>query len=270
MKKTLSLLSLLLIVFSCENEALEGFDLESNSDSPFENNDVIGESGGESTGDYWPMVTGNKWTYDNYIDGQQEDDGIMEISLQEDYLGFPSYLYSSFLPSSTSTDGSVTGDVEINAYSSKNGGDYHISVASTSFEVSGVYQISQSSYSFVMLKDYLEVGETWTSNYSITTSTEVLMDGLPDVPDTNMNVTYNNEIIEKGISVEVNGTTYSPVIKVKANSTYQVAGLPDSSAEYFYYFAEDVGLIKYEGSVYDGDDSITTSILAELNEVILN
>ncbi|MGB2685805.1 hypothetical protein [Olleya sp. UBA1516] len=276
MKKILlPLLSLAFVFLSCENEPLEGFELDAAGGSTGGGSVgggevIIGEPGGETTGDYWPMAEGNKWTYDYSVDGVAEEDSVMEISNQEDYLGFPSYLYSSFFQNSTSTDGSTTGDVELNSYSSKNGGDYHFSVASTNINVGGFIEISQSAYGFIMLKDYLNVGESWTNTYTITTTTEVLIEDLPEVPTTNLNVIYTSQIMEKDSTVEVNGTSYSPVIKVKATTTYQLAGTPDSSAEYFYYFAKDVGLIKYEGSVYDADDNITSNVLGELNDVILN
>ncbi|MCP4054397.1 MAG: hypothetical protein GY739_15325 [Mesoflavibacter sp.] len=272
-KSLLPFLSLFILVtfFSCENEPLD-FDLsalDSTNSGSSGNLSNIGTPGGNSTGDYWPMSLNNKWEYNYYIDGFPQDDSIMEISALEDYLGLPSYRYDQFMGIANGTDGTMGQDLEVSIYSAKNGGDYHVSVDNLSITVEGIYDISQNGYSYIMLKDYEDVGATWTEEYQIITSTTVLMDGLQEIPDTVMNVTINNEILAKDISVEVNGTTYAPVIKVKANSTYQMAGVPNSSSENIYYFAKDIGIIKSEGTIYDGDDNITTTSLTELYNVTL-
>ncbi|HIC31004.1 MAG TPA: hypothetical protein EYO76_03720 [Flavobacteriaceae bacterium] len=274
MKKTiLPFLSLFILVtfFSCENEPLD-FDLsalDSTNSGSSGNSSNIGTPGGNSTGDYWPMAVGNKWVHSNSLDGMTQDDSVMEISALEDYQGIPSYRYDQFMGIANGTDGTMGQDLDFNIYTVKNGGDYHVSIDDLSITVEGIYDITQSAYSYIMLKDYEDVGTIWVNEYQITTTTTVLIDGLPNIPDTVMDVTNTNEILAKDISIDVDGTTYSPVIKVKSTTLYEIPGSPNSSGEYIYYFAKDVGIVKAEGTFYDADDNITSTSLNELISVTL-
>ena len=122
------------------------------------------------------------------------------------------------------------------------------------------------------MKDYLDVGTTWNYDFDVVTSYEPLQTGGTSLPDLTSNYEIDLEIVEKDASLVVNGTTYSPVIKVKFLQRVSVVGFPNSNsrADYFYYFAKDVGIVKVEGTLYDGDDNITSNVLQELKSYVIN
>lgn len=267
--------SLLLLIFfslialNCENEPLDaGVEEAIITNNPTNPNDPTNPipGGGNSTGDYWPMAAGNKWIYSNTIDGVAQEDYTMEIAGLENYQGNPNYLYDQFFSATQGTDGTQLEDLSVPTYSRKDNGDYYISVAEFTAEVSGLFEISQTGFGYIILKDYLPVGSTWSQDYSTTTTTTVLVQGSPAIPPTTLNNEVDIEIMEKDATVEVNGTSYDSVIKVRFLMSTTTPGFATASTiDYIYSFAKDVGIVKIEGTVNDVDSGIVTVILYELN-----
>lgn len=268
---------LMFTVVSCDNEPLEGFELESNDTNGGGSGSGgngsgsgTGNSGGDSTGDYWPMAVNNSWTYNFNIDGVPQEDSSIDMTDLVDYQGAPSYLMNYFGNNPQTTDGTELGDVSLTSYARKNGGDYWVFIASTTIEIEGIMEVTQSAYDYAVLKDYKNVGETWDSNYAITSSYVSLLDGFPAPPDTTINVEAHFEILERDATLTVNDQVYSPVIKVRQFNTYITPGVPNSTAQIDTYFAEDVGIIKSSTTSLDGDDNITTVAETNLSSYTLN
>jgi hypothetical protein len=257
------LTTLLISFYACDNEALDSGLSQGNGD---------GEAGGESTGDYWPMAVNNNWIYDYSLDGVQQEDYNMTIDALSTFEGNQAYLYSQFMPTVSGTDGTELESFDIDFYTRKNGGDYIVGVGDLTADFLGLFQLSQTGYSFIILKDYLNVGETWTKNVQTTTTFTSSDPNFPDLPSVTTDLVLNFEIVAKDLTVDVNGTSYSPVIKVKYALDSSSADAPDQTiqADTFYYFAKDVGIIKIEGTQYDSGDNITSNSLQELSSYTLN
>lgn len=220
-------------------------------------------------GDYWPMKVGNSWNYLAQVTGLPDDESTMEITDIVDYNGEESYKYENFFGSIQGTDGTSLENLKVDYYTRKSDGEYEILVGELTAEFSGLYKITQSEYGYVVLKDNLDVGSTWDYNFDVTTSYEPLQSGGVDIPDATANYDLKFEILEKGTSVESAGVTYNSVIKVKFTQTVNVLGLT-STSEYVYSFAKDIGIVKSEGTVFDPDNNITSSVLQELTSYNLN
>jgi hypothetical protein len=84
------------------------------------------------------------------------------------------------------------------------------------------------------LKDNVAAGTTWKQDLSVT---------VPDVP-LPVPVTITNTISEKGISRDVNGTTYSNVIHVSTSITSSLIPASALTSSIDSYYAEKYGLIE--------------------------
>ena len=266
-------LSILFTTFySCDNEPLDSEFLSDSEEGIF-NPDIIEEPGGDSTGDYWPLAVNNEWTYNYYVDDVAQEDYDMSIGSIEVYQGESVFRFNQYLPSATGTDGTQFDGFDIDTYVRKNGGDYIITVGDLSASyLDGAFELSQTGYSLIILKDYVTVGTSWTSNVQTVTSFVSNDEIFPDLPSITNNITNTLEVVEKDISVTVNGNTYADVIKVKYEQETYTAAAPDQTTNslYYYYFAKDVGLIKAEGSISDNADNITSNVLQELDTFVLN
>lgn len=272
MKKIVYYLPFLILFtfFSCDDEPIDGAILSGINNGG--NNNGGNNSGGSgdgnsepSTGDYWPMAIGNSWNFDVTTDNQPDSNYTMEIEDYVTYSGQQQYLYSQFMGEVTATDGSQFDNLELNVYTRKNGGDYIITQSDMTFDFSGI-QFVQTGYSYVILKDYLEAGDTWSTNYSTTTS--VTTDGVV-IPDQITNTTANFEIINRDFNLTVNGLEYGPIIHVKMNTSSEGSGQTVTS-EFDYFFALDVGLVKVMSTTNDVNDNIVSSSTQELISYSLN
>ena len=222
------------------------------------------------SGDYWPMEINNSWTYNAEISGLPQNESVVKISDLQEYKGESSYVFENFLGFVQGTDGTGLENVEINYYTRNSNGEYKILVGELSAELSGLYRLKQSEYEYVILKDNVDVGSTWDYEFDVTTSYEAIAGGAA-LPEIITNYDIDLEILEKDASVVSDGVTYNSVIIVKFVQKVSMAGLPSSTAtaEYIYSFAKDVGIVKIEGTTFDGDDNITTEIVQELTSYSL-
>ncbi|HLN95880.1 MAG TPA: hypothetical protein VK183_09605 [Flavobacterium sp.] len=197
-----------------------------------------------SSGDYWPMALNNKWEFNN--DGTAQPP--MTIVGTDQFGGKTYYRYDNFV--GQSLGGSTFGG---NIWTNKTGANYYLR-AKVSIPATDITPaIDISPIEFIVLKDNLPVGGTWTETVSQTTTIE----GLPPVPST---VESTGTIMEKDISVTVNGVVYNNVIAVKI-----VQNSLGETTENYYWYAKDIGLIKYRNYIasepYDETFEVTSYVV---------
>ena len=219
------------------------------------NNGGTGSTGGGTSinGDYWPAAINNQWTYSR--NGVAQAPTKM-ISINQ--INGQSYYTFDNPPGGGS--GASTGGVTVNVTTRlrKNVGDYFVRYDNQSFTAPTISG-TQTDFEFIILKDYLSVGQTWTSKYSQTTTYNNI-----NFPPVVTNTSVLGTIIDKGITYSSNGVSYNDVIKVKLVQTVtSIAG--NSSSENYYWFAKNIGLIRVENTVANGATTVTV-----LNSYILN
>lgn len=186
------------------------------------------ETNAEATGDctYLKAREGTTWTYKGELNYTTEIIGDTVIN-GRDYLVGVNDLDISYIGCS---DRGITG----------------LSVLSQTFAGGTV------EYAELDLEANEEVGHQWQS-----TPITITYDFNGVTAETT--VQYNFEIIEKGISLEVNGITYEDVVFIENNvtSTTVIPGFPSTSstAKTDYYLAPEVSLIRsisYTPNVFSG------------------
>lgn len=238
----------LITLASCETEPVDQAVLDNvppeNPENPGENPGGGNTDNGTSEGDYWPFALNNEWVFDS----TGEEVSPMKIIGTETIDGVEYYKMNYAFTDSGNED--LTGTTDI--YLRKEGGTYYQRVVTYVPNENGM-SINVTPYEFVMLKDYLDEGETWTHTVSFVTTYEMLdMPDFPiEIPDITTTITMDGTIMEKGISLTVNGTTYNDVIKQKIVQTVSME-LPgttettETSIISYTYFAKDIGPIKSE------------------------
>ncbi|MFB9080336.1 hypothetical protein ACFFLS_19570 [Flavobacterium procerum] len=187
------------------------------------------DQGNESSqGDYWPAAVGNQWVLNNGSDISMKIIGTEKIG-ESTYYKFDKFL----TPSSSDVAGSAT------SWLKKSGGTYNIKLDDIVTNSGGISS-KISGYEFVFFKDNLNVNETWTGNYTQTTTID-----YPNIPAIKMNVKYTGTILEKGATAVVKNVTYKDVIKFKFKLETSVEGQAAGSSEAEYWMAKDVGVIKF-------------------------
>lgn len=175
-----------------------------------------------STGDYFPTTIDNSWTY--------KQNGVTQPSLR--IVGTQTFNGKLFYEFNPGQD--PTGTVTVTNFLHKSGGDYLLKSGNMTVTAGGMTG-TQTGYEYYILKDYLLVGETWNGTYTQTIT-------YPSAT-INMNVSYTGRILDRGVSVVVNGTTYNNVIKVKIDQAVNTAGsISNFITEY--WFAKDIGIVK--------------------------
>ncbi|PXY46206.1 hypothetical protein [Flavobacterium hydrophilum] len=195
-----------------------------------------------STGDYWPTSVDNNWVYT-----QDTDEISIKIIGTEDVNGSKYYGFNQL-----DIFGNATGDAVHNGQPfsiKKNKGDYYIKVGEKNTNVGGV-TTKITEYEFLFFKDYLDVNQTWTGTYNYIKSNKASF-----LPIQLTEGTYTGEILEKGISLTVNGTVFKDVIKFRFTQsiddvTLNVWPAWDYSSDY--WIAKNVGIIKFSSNAYSG------------------
>lgn len=178
---------------------------------------------GPSAGNYWPMALNNQWSFTN----NGTDQPVMKIVGTDQFNGKTFYRYDNFV--GQSLDGAGFGGT---LWSNKTGGTYYIrmKVSLPATDITPAIDISPIQY--IVLKDNLPAGGTWTETLSQTTTIE----GLPPLPST---VESTGTIVEKDITMTVNGVEYTNVIAVKI-----VQDSLGEITESYFWFAKNIGIIK--------------------------
>ncbi len=200
-----------------------------------DNQNLIDNKKQNLTGDYWPTSVDNAWVYTQ---------GTKEISTKiaetEDINGYKYYKFNQLNIFGRATNTILSNNPPVSI--KKNKGDYYIKVDEMNTTVGGVTYKS-TGYEFLFFKDYLDVNQTWTGTYNYIESNNAI--SYPLYARTEG--TYTGEILEKGISLTVNGTVFKDVIKFRF--TQILDGKDDAwpiwdySSDY--WIAKDVGIIKF-------------------------
>ncbi|HRZ74991.1 MAG TPA: hypothetical protein P5335_08675 [Flavobacterium sp.] len=206
---------------------------------PDDNNDEDNDNG-ISTGNYWPMAVNNQWVF-NENGLPQEPMKIISTQIIDDNTY---YKYNNFV--GTSTNGApFSGTV----MSRKMNGVYYYRAEVI---IPGTPTITVSPLEIIVLKDFLEVDETWTQSLTQTTTVE------GSAPITT-SVQIEGKILEREASLTIGSVTYTDIIRVELVQTTQ--GIINKN---YYWFAKDIGLVKYR-NVLDG-----TNTISELQSYTLN
>lgn len=223
---------------SCDNESLDGaIDPEAGGGNGG------GNGGGVSTGDYWPMAINNQWVF---TANSLTQDPMKIISTQQ-VGGNTYYKFDTFFGMTTSGAGA-----QGTAMARKNSGNYYIRQEAFIPAQEGSPSITVSPLEIIVLKDFLNVNQTWTQNLTQTTTIQ----GLPPIQTA---VNLQGKILEKDITMVVNGAEYTNVIKVELIQNTQ--GVTNTN---YYWFSKNVGPIKYQ-NIFEGFD-----VTNELDSYSLN
>lgn len=196
---------------------------------------------GNSTGDYWPMAINNQWIFK--LNGEAQDP--MKISSTESIDGKTYYKYENFLGTSTSGSDFVGTNL-----TRKTNGVYYVRVSAV---IPGTPTITVSPLEFIILKDYLEVNQMWSQNLSQTTTIE----GQTPIVTA---VEVAGKILERNVAITIGAITYTNVIHTEVIRTTQ--GTVNKNE---YWFAKDIGLVKYKNSI---EGSLTNEY--EIQSYLLN
>ena len=184
---------------------------------------------GASTGDYWPAALNNEWIF--------ERDGVTQPAMKMvsiNSIGGNTYFTFN---EQTGTGQVLTGSAVTRLR--KSNAAYHIRIEQINVPAqNGMPGSTTSGAEYVLLKDNLPVGGTWTDSYTQTTTYTD-----PAFPVITMNVVNNGFIVEKGITVTVNDETYTDVIKTKLVQNVTMMTQTTATTTY-YWFAKGVGPIK--------------------------
>ncbi|MBC7641758.1 MAG: hypothetical protein H7174_05380 [Flavobacterium sp.] len=193
---------------------------------------------GVSSNDYWPTAINNVWNYSSNGTAQQP----MKIISND--IGY--FQFANFFGSSSSSGGiSITAQGSIK----KTNGVYYIKYGT--FQITGSYNGTMTGFEAIILKDNLAVGGTWNSDYNQTTT-------YTSFPTPILSSTiFKGTIMEKDVSLVVNGVNYSNVIQVKIEQTSSSSGTV-INVENRYWFSKNVGLIKYSST--SGGSTTTTTL----------
>jgi hypothetical protein len=187
-----------------------------------------------STGDYWPTTVDNNWIFT-----QDGEETTMKIIGIDEMDGAKYYKFNQMAGAIASVD------AQTSVWIKKNKGDYFIKMGEISINF-GSFTGKITGYEFIILKDYLEINQTWGGKYTHTTNYNV-----PDFPTVVTTVNYTGKILEKGSALTINGTTFKDVIKFSFTQSASIIGQATSETITNYWIAKNVGVIKMEtnGSV---------------------
>jgi hypothetical protein len=234
---------------SCENEPIDSaIDLNNGGNNGGGNNG----GGGTSTGDYWPTALNNQWVF--------KQDGVVQPPMKMVSINsigsFTYYTFDQLF--GTGSSGASAGVV---ARLRKNSGDYYLKIEDFTFDTGLGITGTLTGYEMLILKDYLNVNQTWSGSFSQTAT-------FTGLPSTTQATSYSGVILEKDATVTVNGTNYTNVIKMKITQTVTVMGAPTNNVVTEYWFAKDIGPVK--AVTVSTDDTGTETINNELQSYIVN
>lgn len=209
---------------SCDDEPLDGLiDLGDFGE------EIIDNEGGTSTGDYWPTALNNQWVM-NQNGVNQTPMKIVSINSIE---GNTYYTFNQVFGAGASTSGTAVQRLR------KTSGNYYLKMEPMALDFGGGLTGEMTGFEMLILKDFLNNGQTWTGSYNQTTTYS-----NPTFPAVTLNIAYTGEIINNNTSVTVNGTTYNNVIHFSLTQITNMPGAPPTEVESDYWFAKDVGPVK--------------------------
>lgn len=187
--------------------------------------------------DYWPLALNNKWAYNK--NGTLQP--AMKIISLDPILGNNYFTFENFF-----ANPNIGAGVVATVRGRKVGTDYYYR-----YQTSGSIVIDPLEV--IVLKSALAVNETWTQNL-----TQVAT--IPQLPNPVVtDVIFTGKILEKGISINVNGINYTNVIK--SELIQNSGGVLNTNT---YWFAKGIGPIKIINV------TSTETITQELDSYMLN
>lgn len=200
--------------------------------------------GGTTAGDYWPAAINNQWIFS--VNGTNQ--APLKIA-SLDVIGGNSYY--------TFTAQSGGGATQVTRLRKLNG-DYYIKSEDVVVapQPGGIPGSTSTGTERILLKDYLDVGGSWTHNYVQTTT---YTNPAYPVMTTNFNIV--STILEKNTTLTVNSQNYTNVIKVRVVQNVTSNGVTSVATSYYWY-SKNVGPIKIS-TEYNGTTS--TQDLASYN-----
>lgn len=236
---------------SCDTEPVDPVISEQNQNPTNPTNPGGGGEGSGETeptdGDYWPMAVNNQWQFEST---EPENDQPMKIIGTETIGGINYYRMNYAFQNSGNEEVSGTSVIHIR----KDGQTYYQRASVIMPDENGV-QITVTPFELPVLKADVVVGDTWTA--SIVQETSYYAPDFPiQIPPSYNHIELTGTMLEKGISVTVNGITYTDVIKIKAvqeiSIEMQGIELPGTSVTSTVWFAKGVGPIKTEATGMNG------------------
>lgn len=217
---------------SCENEPVDStIVLSDGGTGGGTGGGGTGGGGGTSAGDYWPAALNNQWVYKQ---NGVEQSPMKMISINS-IGGNTYYTFNNlFGASSTGTTAAAVSRLR------KNSGDYYMKVEDLTIDLGGGMTGQMTGFEAIILKDYLSVGQTWNGSYTQTTTYDI-----PGIPAITTTTNYTGTITETGSSLTVNGVTFNNIIRYRLHQSTSLTGVPASELDTDYWFAKDVGPIKY-------------------------
>lgn len=194
-------------------------------------------------GDYWPTTIGNYWDLD--------DLDISNNSITYEVIGeveINGLDYSEISQYSVQNQSGI--ETTANSYLRKVNGDYFFRSEEIELDAGGVTG-TITSFEYILLKDYLEVDDTWTGTFSYDTT----FTGSPTIT---ANVNYVGTILDKGATETINGEMFEDIIKVNIQQTVTIFGT-EQVAETESWYAKNIGLIKsisYNAGIVEADYTI--------------
>lgn len=187
--------------------------------------------------DYWPFALNNKWAF--------KKNGILQSAMKiislDPIAGNNYFTFENFF-----ANPNIGAGVVATVRGRKVGTDYYYR-----YQTSG--SIIIEPLEVIILKSALAVNETWIQNVTQIAT----IPGLPN--PVSSQVTFTGKIIEKGISIDVNGVNYTNVIK--SELIQNSGGIINTNT---YWFAKGIGPIKIINVT--GSDTTTQ----ELDSYMLN
>lgn len=229
----INLLAITIIMASCGKEA----SFEANTGGNGGNGNGGGNNGGSQGGSdsYQPTTANSYWHYKETGDVIAEST-VTATGQKSTINGIDYYVFNTTSPQQPGTMQSYMGVKDHNYYNLAAGSN-----AGVSFDLN-----------FLYLNDAEAVGYTWDNNAG---------------QGNGFTASTPGKIMEKGISLTVNGKTYTNVIHTQGNLIYVIPGFGSlNSATYDYYVAKGVGIIRVLSAV--GDATITGTTLHSTTDLI--
>ena len=188
-----------------------------------------GSGGGISTGDYLPTALNNTWNYTFFNSTTTKD---YKINAIESINNLTYYRLNHAITSSI--DNPFLSESDVVCHLRKNNGDY-IQRTTVNKPASGTSPgIAIAPFELIFLKDYLNVGQSFTQSVNMQVTTTVSGVSTTDSQPLSFTVT----MLGRDLTLTVGTTTFSNVIKTK--TTY------DDGSYTIDWFSKNVGWIKSE------------------------
>lgn len=189
---------------------------------------------------YLPATVGSSWTYKYSIAAGSVSNVTFTLSGKDTVVNGRTY----------------------KVYANSNGANQYYIQNSTEYYT--LKSLATNILELLILKDNVDVNATWTSSQVLSG-----LSGLPGgLSSATINATYKVE--SKGATRVVNGTTYSNVIKVRADLVAPFPIIGNLQLGYFeIYFAKNIGIIENNTQLSNATMGLNVNELYTLQSYII-